>query len=61
MMCEEPKVQFVPIDLSIDATGPDSNAGLETCTGPRAPSNLCPYQETPKYWLDEHGNEWRPT
>ena len=50
-------MEFVPIDLSIDAAE-KSSAGLETCTGPLAPSNLCNYNNT--CWLDEHGNMYTP-
>ena len=55
MLFQEPKMEFVPIDLSIDATG-KSSAGVETCTGPLAPSNLCNYNDT--FWLDEYGRQY---
>lgn len=58
MEFKEPKVEFVPIDLSITATG-SGEGGYETCTGPTAPSNKCPtyavnyYTETgDDYWVD---------
>ena len=57
MVFQEPKAEFVPIDLSIDASE-GSQAGVETCTGPLAPSNLCNYNNT--FWLDEHGNMYNP-
>lgn len=60
MVFQEPMVEFVQIDLTIDASSENSAAGVETCTGPLAPSNLCPYQSTPTYWLDENGNEFIP-
>ena len=58
MVFEEPKVEFVPIDLTIDASSSGSQAGLETCTGPLAPSNVCSYNNT--FWLDENGNQYSP-
>lgn len=59
MLFQEPKMEFVPIDLSIDAESDQSQpAGLETCTGPLAPSNLCNYNNTNDFWLDENGNMW---
>lgn len=58
MIFQEPKMEFVPIDLTIDATDNGSQAGYETCTGPLAPSNLCNYNKT--FWLDENGNQYSP-
>lgn len=58
MVFKEPKVEFIPIDLTIDANSNQSQAGVETCTGPLAPSNLCNYNNT--YWLDENGNVYSP-
>lgn len=58
MLFQEPKMEFVPIDLSIDAQSDQSQAGVETCTGPLAPSNLCNYNGV--FWLDEHGNQYTP-
>ena len=55
MVFKEPKVEFIPIDMTIDATDDQSQAGVETCTGPLAPSNLCNYNDVPM-WLDENGN-----
>lgn len=57
MVFHEPKVVFVPMDLSIK-TEEESQAGYETCTGPLAPSHRCDYAGT--YWLDGNGNEWSP-
>jgi len=57
MVFQEPKIEFVPIDLTIDATTTSQQAGVETCTGPEAPSNVC-YNNT--YWLDENGQEYTP-
>lgn len=59
MIFREPKVEFVPIDLSIHAMDDSSQAGVETCTGPLAPSNVCSYAET--FWLDENGNMYMPS
>lgn len=59
MVFREPKVEFISIDMTIDASSTGSQpAGVETCTGPLAPSNLCNYNSV--YWLDENGNEYFP-
>lgn len=58
MNFQEPKAEFVSVDLTINAMDEQSTAGYETCTGPQAPSNLCNYNGS--YWLDEHGNEYIP-
>lgn len=58
MLFQEPKIEFVQVDLTIDATE-TSTPSYETCTGPDAPSNLCNYNNT--YWLDEHGNQYTPS
>lgn len=57
MIFHEPKVTFVPIDLSIMTSG-TSNAGVETCTGPLSPSNRCDYANT--FWLDGNGGMYTP-
>ena len=47
MKMNEPKVVFVPVDLSIVTASPDCNqdntksGSVETCTGPEAPVNNC--------------------
>lgn len=57
MLFQEPKVEFIQINLTVDTTS-TSQAGVETCTGPEAPSNLCNYNGV--MWLDEHGNPYYP-
>lgn len=49
MVFQEPKVEFVQIDLTIDAANDGSTAGIETCTGDIAPSNTCASSGT--FWL----------
>ena len=56
MMFQEPKAEFVSIDLTINAQNDESLAGYETCTGPLAPSNNCVYKG--EMWLDGNGNEY---
>ena len=41
MVFQEPKVELVSIDLSINALDDGSKAGVEACTGDIAPSNNC--------------------
>lgn len=48
MKCQEPKAEFVPIDLTISTTIPSTcdevnskRSSVETCTGPDAPGNNC--------------------
>lgn len=41
MVFQEPKVELVTIDLSINALDEQSKAGVEACTGDIAPSNNC--------------------
>lgn len=59
MEFKTPKVEFVPVDLTMNALDTQSQAGFETCTGPLAPSNLCNYNET--FWLDEYGGLYDPS
>ena len=59
MEFQKPKAEFVPIDLSINAQVENSQAGLETCTGPLSPSNVCSFNNT--FWLDENGNQYNPS
>ncbi len=60
MVFQEPKAEFVTIDLGVDAqTAGSDPAGYETCTGPLAPSNRCDYSGT--FWLDGSGNEYNPS
>lgn len=58
MEFQKPKAEFVPIDLSINASNETSQAGVEACTGAISPSNLCNYNNT--FWLDENGNQYTP-
>lgn len=56
MVFQEPKIEFIPINLRISADS--SQAGIETCTGPEAPSHKCP--EYNVMWLDSSGNDYYP-
>ena len=59
MVFQEPKVEFISVDLTIDASSSSNDpGGVETCTGPLAPSNRCDYKNT--YWLDGNGDVWYP-
>ena len=58
MIFQEPKVEFVRIDLTIDASTQSNPAGYETCTGALAPSHNCP-QYNVMFW-DSTGNEYFP-
>lgn len=58
MTFQEPKAEFVSVDLTINAQEDQSQAGYETCTGPLAPSNTCPGRN--EMWLDGNGNEYYP-
>ena len=58
MVFQEPRVEFVPIDMTVNADD-TSEAGYETCTGPMAPSHKCP--EYGVMWLDGNGNAYYPS
>lgn len=58
MLFQEPKVEFIQVNLAIQASTP-STPSYETCTGPDAPSNVCSWNNV--YWLDENGNQYEPT
>lgn len=58
MIFQEPKMEYVQIDLSIDAQSEQSQAGVETCTGPLSPSHKCPTYGVA--FFDSNGDMYDP-